>query len=266
VRELTLRVHAADLETVLDDVLPALPGGLHIQDEGDEAMLSIPLSPGTPPAAELRGLLGARLVGSSEAEASDDWRERRLKRYEPVVIAGRLLIRPAWAPPPDEPDLIEVVLAESASFGTGIHPTTQGCLAALCELEPGGSLADLGCGSGVLSIAAAKLGWSSLVAVDLDQRSVAVAAENASRNGVRLDARRVDLMSEPPPVADTVLANVPPDVHVGLAARLERPPTQAIASGFGPERSDVVVSAWEGLGLRVVDEIRAGEWVVSVLR
>ena len=73
-------------------------------------------------------------------------------------LAERFLLRPEWAPPGDDPRLTEIALGQGPAFGTGLHPTTQACLATLAEVEPGGSLADCGCGSGVLSIAAAKLG------------------------------------------------------------------------------------------------------------
>ena len=225
-RELTLRVAAADVEDVLDAVLPALPGGAHLRHEGEEIELTIAAAPGTPDEEELRRLAGSHLIELSSAEASDDWRERRLGRYEPLIVAGRFLVRPDWAPPGDDPSLIEIVLEQSTAFGTGMHPTTQACLAVLAEISPGGSFADYGCGSGVLSIAAGQLGWSPIVAVDIDEASLAAARDNAARNGVEIDARRVDLTFEPPPAADTIVANIPPAVQLdagGLPRRRSDP-------------------------------------------
>jgi ribosomal protein L11 methyltransferase len=266
VLELTLRVGAADVEEVLDAVLPALPGGLHVREDGNEVELAILARPGTPCEEELRDLAGSHLLDLRNAEVSDDWRNRRLSRYEPLVVAERFLLRPEWAPVSGDEGLIEIVLEQTPAFGTGVHPTTQACLATLAELDPSGSLADLGCGSGVLSIAAARLGWSPVVAVDIEPNSVATARRNADRNGVEIDVRRVDVAAEQPPEAGTLVANLPPDVQIALAGLLGRVPSTLIASGFKPNEIPVVASAWEGQGLRVADEVRANEWTVLVMR
>jgi ribosomal protein L11 methyltransferase len=266
VLELTLRIGAADVEEVLDTVLPVLPGGLHLRGDGEIVELRVPGAPGTPGEEELRALAGPLLIELQSCEVAEDWRRRRLDRYEPLVVAERFLLRPEWAPPSEDPSLIEIVLEESPAFGTGLHPTTQACLATLVEVDPAGSLVDYGCGSGVLSIAAARLGFSPVVAVDVDELSLNVACGNAARNNVELDARRVDLTSEQPPEADAVVANIPPAVQLALAGRLVRPPSLLIASGFQPDDMPAVTSAWEAHGLRVSDEIRAHEWSVVVMR
>jgi ribosomal protein L11 methyltransferase len=266
VLELTLRVASEEADEVLDAVLPALPGGVHIREDGDRVEMTVTAAPGTPGEDELRRLVGPRLLELRTAEASDDWRERRLARYQPLIVAGRFLMRPEWAPPGEDPELIEIVLEQSPAFGTGLHPTTQACLAVLAEMEPAGSIVDLGCGSGVLSIAAAKLGWPTVVAIDIDPSSVAIARNNASRNGVEVDVRRLDVASEPSPEADTVVANVPPQVHIAMAERIETAPSTLIASGFKPEEIPAVASGWEANGLRVADEVRANEWSVLVMR
>jgi ribosomal protein L11 methyltransferase len=264
--ELTLRVGAGDAEEVLDAVLPTLPGGVHIREAGEAVLLTIAATPGTPDEKELRRLAGSRLIEIAAAEASDDWRERRLARYEPLVVAERFLLRPDWAPPSDDRGLLEIVLEQGPAFGTGLHPTTQACLATMAEVEAGGSFADIGCGSGVLSIAAAKLGWSPIVAIDVDPNSIRIAAGNADRNDAAIDVRRVDVASEPPPGADTVVANVPPVVQLALAERLDATPSLLIASGFKPDEIATVASAWERRGLSVADEVRANEWSVLVMR
>jgi ribosomal protein L11 methyltransferase len=266
VRELTLQVAAGDVDEVLDAVLPALPGGLHMREEDGQVELAMLDSPGAPTAEELRRLAGPRLIELRTAEVSDDWRERRLGRYRPLVVAERFLVRPEWAPPSESRDLIEIVLEQTAAFGTGVHPTTQACLATLADMDPGGSLTDIGCGSGVLSIAAARLGWSPVVAVDIDPNSVAAAGRNAERSGVPIDVRRLDVTTEPPPESATLIANVPPAVQIGLAERLPRAPSTLVASGFKPEEIAAVGSAWEELGLRVADEVLANEWSLLVMR
>ena len=264
--ELTLRVGAGEAEEVLDAVLPALPGGAHVREVGEGVLVTIAVTPGTPDEEELRRLVGPRLIELTAAEASDDWRERRLARYEPLIVAERFLLRPEWAPRGEDRGLIEIVLEQGPAFGTGLHPTTQACLATMAETEGDGSFADVGCGSGVLSIAAAKLGWSPVVAIDVDPNSVRIARANADRNGVAIDVRRVDVASEPPPGAETVVANVPPAVQLALAERLDATPELLIASGFKPDEIPAVASAWESRGLSVADEVRANEWSVLVMR
>lgn len=264
--ELTLRVGAADVEEALDEVLPALPGGLHVRADGDAVELAILAAPGTPAEEELRALAGSRLIELRAAEVSDDWRQRRLDRYQPLIVAERILLRPEWAPENDDEGMIEITLEQTAAFGTGVHPTTQACLATLVELDPEGSLADLGCGSGVLAIAAARLGWTPILAADIEPGSVATARRNADRNGVEIDVRQVDVTAEQPPDADTLVANMPPAVQVALAGRLRRAPSTLIASGFKPAEIPAVATAWERHGLSVEDEVRANEWSVLVMR
>jgi ribosomal protein L11 methyltransferase len=266
VQELTLRVPAVALEDVLDAVLPALPGGLHIREAGDEAELAILFTAGTPEPEELRRLAGPPLIDLRSAEVADDWRQRRLGRYRPLIVADRFLVRPDWAPVGDDAGLTEIVLEQSSAFGTGLHPTTQACLAVLAEVESGGSFADFGCGSGVLSIAAARLGWSPVVAVDNVESSVAAARRNAALNQVEVEAREIDLAGERPPTAETIVANIPPEVQAALVGALEQAPRLTIASGFQPDDIAAVASAWGALGLEVVDEARANEWSLLVLR
>jgi ribosomal protein L11 methyltransferase len=266
VLELTLRVAAADLDEFLDAVLPALPGGAHLREEGGDVAVAVLATPGTPDADELRRLAGERLIELSAAEVSEDWRDRRLDRYEPLVVADRFLIRPEWAPAGEDPGLVEVVLTESAAFGTGVHPTTRACLAAMAGLAPGGSFADYGCGSGVLSVAAARLGFSPVLAVDVNEPSLEATRANAHANGVEIETRLVDLTSEPPPHAQTIAANVPPDIHLALTATLDAVPTTVIASGFKAEDVEPVAAAWGAHGLDVVGEERVNEWSMLVLR
>jgi ribosomal protein L11 methyltransferase len=266
VRELTLRVPAAALEEVLDAVLPALPGGAHVRGDGDEAELAILSLPGTPGSEQLRALAEPHPVELSEAEVSEDWRERRLDRYEPLIVVDRFLVRPEWAPRSGDPSLVEIVLEQSTAFGTGVHPTTQACLALLSSLPPSGSFADYGCGSGVLSIAAAKLGWSPLLAVDVEEASIEAARRNAARNAVEVRTRRIDVTAEPPPGADTVVANVPPGIQMALAAALDRAPAQAIVSGFKPADAEAVASAWGAHGLELDQRLQAQEWTALLLR
>ena len=105
-------------------------------------------------------------------------------------------------------------------------------------MEPGGPFADLGCGAGVLAIAAARLGWAPVIAVDHEPQSVAATRRNAERNGAAVDALELDLLAVAPPPAPTLAANVPPPVHAALAPRLAPAVVHVIASGFVADERD----------------------------
>ena len=140
-------------------------------------------------------------------------------------------------------------------------------------LEPGGSFADLGCGSGVLAIVAAKLGWGPVIAVDVSASSVGSAVANAAASGAELDARALDLFGEPAPPARTVAANVPAAVHEAiagsLAAQVEaggEAPAVLIASGISQADRAAVAAAYARLGLEEVGVGGTYEWAVVELR
>ncbi len=119
-------------------------------------------------------------------DVAADWRDRWKAFHHPVRV-GPLWIGPPWHDPPA--DAIPVVIDPGRAFGTGAHPTTQLCVELMLELEPT-SVVDFGCGSGVLSIVAAKLGFAPVIALDADENAVAATIANAAANGVEVDARR----------------------------------------------------------------------------
>ncbi len=134
------------------------------------------------------------------------------------------------------------------AFGTGAHPTTRLSLELLLDLEPRGSLADLGCGSGVLAIAAARLGFGPVTALDSEQAAVEATLENARANGVELDAvGRLDLRREPAPAADVVTANLVRPLLLRVAELMEHPPGALIVSGLLAGEEDEVAAAFAPL-------------------
>jgi ribosomal protein L11 methyltransferase len=140
----------------------------------------------------------------------------------------------------------ELVIDPGQAFGTGAHPTTRLCLELLLDLDPDGSFADLGCGSGVLAIAAAKLGWSPVIAVDAEVASVDATVANARDNGVALDrVERWDLRRQAPPDADTVAANLMRPLLLRLAGRMS--PEALILSGLLEDEVDEVAAAFAPL-------------------
>lgn len=259
-RASVLRVRAEAVETVLDRLLPLVPEGVYERARGPFAELVV-----LAPRADLAGAAGDALLELAELELPEDPRERAAALLEPPVVAGRFVVRPPGAPPPADPALVDVVVERGSAFGTGLHPTTQRCLELLLALEPRGSLADLGCGTGVLSIAAARLGFSPVTAVDYDEASVEAARANAARNGVTLDARRIDLLSEPPPAAETVVANVPLAVHRAVRQRLGEPPRRLVVSGVTPADADEVVSSYADLGLAERRRLVESSWAAVLL-
>lgn len=143
----------------------------------------------------------------------DEWR-----RFHTPVVVGSLWIGPPWLEP--TAGLIEVSIDPGRAFGTGAHETTRLCLELLLACRRGGFL-DLGCGSGVLAIAAAKLGFQPVAAIDVEDAAVEAARRNAAANGVTLDVRQGDATSVELPAAAVAAANVTLEAVESIAARLE---------------------------------------------
>ena len=163
---------------------------------------------------------------ASSADVEDDWADRWRQFHRPVRV-GALWIGPPW----EEPDegAIAVVIDPGRAFGTGGHPTTRLCLQLLAD-EERGSVLDVGCGSGVLSIAAAKLGFSPVRGLDFDPQAVEATARNAADNGVEVEVEQADLREDELPEADLVLANIAAEAALALGPRLRAP--RAITSGY----------------------------------
>src|SRR4051794_11290855 len=194
-----MRVRRGDAEVVLAELLELAPSGLEERDVGDDIVeYAVYGAPGELPALPaLRAAAGGALVDVTTSEVADDWAERWREFHRPVTVGGRVHVRAPWhESPPDGP--LDVVIEPAQAFGTGAHATTRLCLELLLELEPGGPLVDLGCGSGVLAIAAAKLGWAPVLGVDHDPLALEATAENARANGVDVETRRHDLLRDGP--------------------------------------------------------------------
>jgi ribosomal protein L11 methyltransferase len=259
-RRIALTVRADAVEDVLDQLLPLLPQGVHPTDVEDGVELAIY-------GADLDHERLERLPGVvavDEQEAPDDPLERRRRFARTWEVGGRFVVRPPDAPESDRglPEL--VIDSPAGAFGTGAHPTTRMCLELLLALEPAGAFADLGCGAGVVAIAAAALGYRPVFAVDHEARSVEATRRNAERNGVEVDALQADLLAVPPPPAPTLAANVPPAVHRAIARRFAPTVIHVIASGFATPDHEDVLAAYGAAGFDPIDE-RGGAWRAVLL-
>jgi ribosomal protein L11 methyltransferase len=228
---LALRVRRADAEIVLAELLELAPAGVEERDvSSDVVEYAVYGAPGELPAMpDLRAAAGGALVDVATTEVADDWSERWRAFHEPVTVGGRVHVRAPWHPAPAGA-LEDVVIDPGQAFGTGAHPTTRMCLELLLELEPDGAVLDLGCGSGVLSIAAAKLGYQPVTALDLDDAAVAATRTNAEANRVELTVARRDVLSDPLPLAHLALANIASEPLGEVAGRIEA--AELVASGY----------------------------------
>lgn len=215
------------------------------------------------------GELRTRLV--READWAEAW-----KAFFPVQRVGRrLVIRPTWRRHRATAGDVVMALDPGMAFGTGLHPTTRLCLAGLERLADEGRLADarvldVGCGSGILAIAALKLGAATAVGVDTDPIAVASTLANARRNGLarRLRATQGSVPTDRSQV-DIVLANLSAGVLIPLAAPLRgelRSGGSLLASGILDDREDEVRRAFEGAGLEITARTTDGDWVALEAR
>jgi ribosomal protein L11 methyltransferase len=200
---------------------------------------------------------------------ADDWASRWRTFHRPLTIGERLHVRPPWAEPAAcAAGLLDVVIDPGQAFGTGSHHTTRLCLEALLELAPGGPLVDLGCGSGVLAIAAAKLGWEPVLGLDHERASVAATRDNAAANGVAVTARHVDLLHDgPAPAAPTVVANLmrPLLLHLAAVGFAGENPRVLVVGGLLGHEVDEVAAAFALRGLRERERRHGGEWAALTL-
>jgi len=184
-------------------------------------------------------------------EVEPGWEDRWRRFHRPVRI-GPLWVGPPWEDAPA--DALSVVIDPGRAFGTGAHATTRLCLELLLQ-TPSATLLDVGCGSGVLAIAAARLGFEPVLALDDDAHAVEATLANAAANGVSVEARRADALHDPLPSAGVVVANIALEPIEALAPRLDAP--VLIASGY-LERDHPRLGGWRHVERRV-----AGEWAAD---
>lgn len=195
-----------------------------------------------------------RAFGSVASEPVEPGWEERWKDFHRAVRVGPLWVGPPWERP--DAGLVPVVVDPGRAFGTGAHPTTRLCLELLVELERG-SLLDLGCGSGVLAVAAAKLGFAPVLALDSDGTAVEATCANAAANEAAVDARRADVLAERLPETDAAVANIALPVVERLGERV--PARTLVASGYLADE-EPALPAW-----RRLDRREAEGWAADLL-
>jgi ribosomal protein L11 methyltransferase len=192
------------------------------------------------------------------AVETTDWAAGLRDHHRPVDVGGRIRVRPPWEPATD--GVLDIVIDPGMAFGTGQHATTEGCLTLLLDV-PAGRLLDVGCGSGILAIAARRLGHDPVWAVDVDPLAVQATIANARANGVGLIVAERAGGRDALPAVDTVVANIT-ERHVSpLVGHLPEPrPSTAILSGFRPADVGIATDSWRAAGYRLVRRIDADNW------
>jgi ribosomal protein L11 methyltransferase len=266
---LAVRCPPAQAELVLSELLVLAPNG--VEEERGPSYVEYAIYGGEgelPDLGELEVAAGDGLVEVSATEVPDDWVDRWQDFHKPILVGERLWLRPSWESP--RAGTIDVVVDPGRAFGTGAHPTTRLCLDLLLDLaaagEARGPLIDLGTGSGVLAIAAAKLGWDPVSACDYEEAAVEAAATNAKANGVDITVQRLDLRQGLPELAPTTVANVTAPVQREIATQLDGAPGTLICSGLLPAELDEIAAAFAPSGLGEADRRHDAEWSALLLR
>jgi ribosomal protein L11 methyltransferase len=286
---LAIRVRGEQAELALAELLDLAPSGVEEVRLADQTVEYAAYgAPGElPTLPDLKAAVGGALVDVSSSEVADDWQERWRRFHRPVLIEapagpaqdGRavsaLRVRPPWEEPgAGRGDVEEIVIDPGQAFGTGAHASTRLCLALLLELaameRPSGPLLDVGTGSGVLAIAAARLGFAPVLALDNERASVEAAGANAAANGAEIAVRPFDLRRQTLPWLDgedgpagpvVVIANLLGPLLLELARTMPGAPAHLLAGGLLPEQCEQTAGAFAArLCMRERERRRCGQW------
>ncbi len=287
---LAVRCSPEQAEIVLAELTVLAPNG--VEEERGPGYIEYAIYGGKgelPELGEIEVAAGDGLVEVVATEVPDDWADRWQDFHKPLLVGERLWLRPSWEAPRD--GTIDLVVDPGQAFGTGAHPTTRLCLEMLLELadagEAQGPLTDLGTGSGVLAIAAAKLGWEPVHGYDHEEPSIEAAGANAVANGVSVELERCNLREGLPELAPTVVANMTAPILKVIAEQLDAgrsrgrtrrsnsgeapsspPPTPAtfVLSGLLSGELDEIVHAFSHAGFTEADRRLQGDWAGLLLR
>ena len=299
--EVKIAVNAADIDLAGEIANAAAPGGIYIEDYRDleqvvediahidlidgsllqkdrtKAFVHLYLEPDASP-AEAVAFLSERLDAEGVAHeitlldcAEEDWRNNWKQYFHPLAVGEKLMIVPGWYENYDAQGRTVLTIDPGLAFGTGGHETTRLCLE-MCEkyMKPGDSVLDVGCGSGILSIAALLCGASSAVGVDIDQKAVETAAENAAINGVgdRYTAICGSFTDKVEGKFDVVLANIVADAIIFLSKGVRdfmKDNAVYVMSGIIDTRADEVKREVEKY-FEIIEEHFDGGWACFAAR
>jgi ribosomal protein L11 methyltransferase len=287
---LAVRCAPEAAELVLAELTVLAPNG--VEEERGPGYVEYAIYGGEgelPELGEIDAAVGGGRIEVSSSVIPDDWADRWRDFHKPLLVGGRLWLRPSWEGP--RPEAIDVVVDPGQAFGTGAHPTTRLCLEMLLELEAAGeaegALVDLGSGSGVLAIAAAKLGWDPVRGYDHEAGAIEAAVANAKANDVELELGRANLRETLPELAPTVVANLTAPILAAVARQLDRDgdrgrtrrslpavatasprpiPATLVLSGLLPSELDATAAAFAAAGFVEAERRRDGEWAGLLLR
>ncbi len=295
--ELTVSAHREAVEALSELLSRAAPGGVAIEepitllDDGQEyrvlpegavlvrAYLPMDGSEGEKRQQVEQGLwhlgqIGPHFVGelTTRQVAEEDWANAWKEYYHVLHLGQRVVIKPSWREYAPKPDEVVLELDPGMAFGTGLHPTTLMCLELLEQrVQPGTRVLDVGTGSGILALAAARLGAASVLALDVSSVAVEAAQANARANGLeeRVTVRLGSLEEAPGERYDLVVANIIARVIADLAPALVgalAPDGLLIASGIIDERLPLAEDALRAAGLAEIERVRDGDWFSLVGR
>jgi ribosomal protein L11 methyltransferase len=288
---LAVRCAPGQAELVLAELTVLAPNG--VEEEQGDGYVEYAIYGGEgelPELGEVEAAAGEGLVEVLATEVPDDWADRWQDFHKPLLVGERLWLRPSWEQPRE--GAIDVVVDPGRAFGTGAHPTTRLCLELLLELadagEAGGPLTDLGTGSGVLAIAAAKLGWGPVCGYDHEPAAVEAARANARANGVSAIFECRNLRQGLPKLAPTVVANLTAPVLRVIAEQLADEggtrgrgrrslpavapatpppwPSTFLCSGLLPAELGDVAAAFAVAGFMEDERRQDGDWAALLLR
>jgi ribosomal protein L11 methyltransferase len=260
---LGFRVQGDQADEALAALIELLPDGVEERRVGAEVEYATYGPADALPTPEaVRERLGDALTGITWADVPENWERRWHEFLGPIQVREgdrELTIRPPWLP--GGPD--DLVVDPDVLFGAGTHPTTRLVLRLLLAEAPGGPLCDWGAGTGVLAVAAARLGFAPVTAVELDAGAAGVIAANARTNGVEVDARVGDAGEAP--WAPIVCANLFAPLLTRLAAEIDRPPERLLLSGVLVGEADAVAATWAARGLTEARRLEEEGWAASLL-
>jgi len=293
--ELILRVNSSDIDPAQAIALMAAPYGIYVEDYSDleqgalaiahsdlidEALLARDRGQATIHAylsaqdhpAEAAAWLSQRLAAEgipheieTQACRSEDWENNWKAYFHPIPVGERLLIQPAWEPPADPGGRAVLLLEPGLAFGSGSHATTRLCMEALeLVIKPGCAVLDVGCGSGILSIAALLLGAGRVLGVDIDPMAVETASENTARNALSCEFIQGDLATGVSGQFDVIVSNIVADAIISLSRQIPphlKPNGVWISSGIIDTREGDVLAALREAGFTLLNRQEEEGWV-----